>query len=272
MKNYKYILLIICLVILCSCGKKKEEDFSKIKNGELYACPNYSIDELTSNYLKNPVWKKEKSDLGYEVYNVSGILFDKKNQKEKEVILQFAFNRDEIILKNYELEKIDQSEYEVTKLIGEMCEYTKNELTLVNNKTTLNYLLLKTDFYDSTIFPSTYILLKDIVEYYEYNIDYELNFAQKGNFKYEYRIELENVTKNTKEIVTTYSDNINNLNNFSIKYSSKVKHDNDDNYKINVYVKVDGDKKFKKDEFLLSTIYIENSKSTTSFYENVFFN
>lgn len=124
------------------------------------------------------------------------------------------------------------------------------------------------NFYDDKCININSLYPKDLIDYFNYSIDYELSFKQMDNFAYIYRIELENIIKNEKKNIYI-SDNIKEtINKFNIKYNYKFY---PDNYKINMYIKVTSENKsFEKEERIFSSLYIKNEKDSTTSVEEIY--
>lgn len=130
----KGILVISTLLLLCltGCGKEEKQEYEKdntkleeIKNGTLNACSNYTIKELIDNYMENPSWSKEKSDKGYYVYNVKGESY--YNDELANILIQFAVDNDDIVIKSFEINKQEQSSTLYDSLVSDMCKAMKKD-------------------------------------------------------------------------------------------------------------------------------------------------
>lgn len=130
----KLLIIILSLnVIFCltGCGNSIVE-MNEIQNGRLNACDDYTIKELIDNYMENSKWTVEKSDKGYNVYNVKGNIY--YNEEKASALIQFAVENDDIIVKDFEVNKIAKSDSEYASLVSDMCTTTKEKYNVEKEK------------------------------------------------------------------------------------------------------------------------------------------
>ena len=123
----KKFTILLCFIAVCftiGCENDKT-DIEEIKKGKLNACSDYTIAELVDNYMESPKWTVEKSDKGYNVYNVSGNVYYKN--VESNALIQFAINNDDIVVKAFEVNKVSKPSNEYISLIQDMCKITKEK-------------------------------------------------------------------------------------------------------------------------------------------------
>ena len=114
--------IVVCFATGCENGKTNIEE---IKKGKLNACSDYTIAELVDNYMGSPKWTVEKSDKGYNVYNVSGNIY--YNDVESNALIQFAIDNDNIVVKAFEVNKVSKTSDEYISLVQDMCRITKEQ-------------------------------------------------------------------------------------------------------------------------------------------------
>ena len=123
----KKFTIVLCFIAICfatGCENDKT-DIEEIKKGKLNACSDYTIAELVDNYMESPKWTVEKSDKGYNVYNVKGNVYYKGD--ESNALIQFAIDNDDIIVKAFEVNKVSKPGDEYVSLVKDMCRITKEK-------------------------------------------------------------------------------------------------------------------------------------------------
>lgn len=111
------LLLGIILFGITGCFKDNTEI---VKKGSLSECSAYTIEDLVDAYMDHPEWERLKSDKGYYVYNVTG---ETHYQIElSKMLIQFAFDDDEIVIKEFEIDKVSQDSSLIPDLEEEMCK------------------------------------------------------------------------------------------------------------------------------------------------------
>jgi len=116
------ILMVVGIYYLIN-NISAQSGIEKIKSSYLNACGEAPIGELVDNYMTNVKWEEKKSDKGYNVYNVTGnIMYDGEKSR---ALIQFARDEDNIIVKAFEINKIEKSNSTYAALVNEMCNASK---------------------------------------------------------------------------------------------------------------------------------------------------
>lgn len=96
-----------------------------VKRGTLYACPDYTVEELVNNYMKNPKWEMGTTVEGDKAVNIKGtVTYDDKPAK---VVIQYFINGDEFEYNAFEMDGVAQGEYLYNQLITDMCQSMKDK-------------------------------------------------------------------------------------------------------------------------------------------------
>lgn len=189
----------------------KNGSIENIKVGYLHACPEFTIDELINNYMGNPEWSKEKSDKGYYVFNVSGNI--KYNNKGAVALIQFATDKDNIIVKAYEIDKISQTNSTFATLIFNMCENSRGikKQTYIENGNSSYEVYIKEAYannYQGNVLRENLTYVSDHIDYINVDFDYRFNGSEIDTYTYQYWIDGELTLANGSQTIYSKIDNI----------------------------------------------------------------
>ena len=94
-----------------------------VKNGTLYSCPNYTVEQLVNGYMGNPSWSSGTSTDGIVFVNIEGDIT--YMDKEVRALMQFEVKNETFEFRAIEINNVPVMNLLAIGLLNNMCEAAK---------------------------------------------------------------------------------------------------------------------------------------------------
>ena len=116
-----FALIIVVSVIESKGSRLGDPTVAVVKDGNLYTCPNHTVEEMVNSFMGSPSWESGTSKNGDEFVNINGDIM--YSNKEVRATVQFIINKDETFkFSAIEMNGVPQNKLIANALMKKMCE------------------------------------------------------------------------------------------------------------------------------------------------------